>query len=624
MFKVRIRPRNTVLPKFGCHPSWMQPAVLQVGALVAGFASQPLRGLFLTLFHAEERGYIVYGKVYVLRLTIGEGKDETSLDVTINQYAAVKRSEKERERIEKLMKINPLVLELLRIIRYCMKQWNLPGTQGGGSPSFFWRDWILEILETKLNKKRMKTLKDSDSDVFTTVLRYFFNTGLLSTERSDEKFNPFRSASECAPGVKLEYTVRFNWAWRELEMLQGNRSNDQTLERLCLDKPLVARWQHLAGNGSRKAPCGSGEGVASDTIRPRDLVRKMDMEVVLAAECIQEIQEIVETANEQGKEMLRVQKAEDHAKANKLQPAELLEGKTRGKKEKDKTVYTLALGARKADGLQRVLGLLASWVDRDDLTRMERRPRKRFRDFVEGQLGRAENWANCVAIYDMFPGSKHHDNPKKDSMGQVIMLVAQLLVGDKDSSSLLFMDFQKTRKTNKDHPAHERDLVSGCIIEFSLNERFQMPSKYQYACLAFPAKCQQLLDELFPADKCDARRAEQVTTEVPLLAKGYVVKVVEREELDRVARVQRVTTSPVKSEDRKRACTQHLNGQSHVRVRSLILKHCRCSSGQCFRKFQGCEAALLKFLSVFWNLKKTLQDAYVPGLKYENAELPRG
>lgn len=214
----------------------------------------------MTLFHAEERGYIVYGKVYVLRLTIGEGKDETSLDVTINQYAAVKRSEKERERIEKLMKINPLVLELLRIIRYCMKQWNLPGTQGGGSPSFFWRDWILEILETKLNKKRMKTLKDSDSDVFTTVLRYFFNTGLLSTERSDEKFNPFRSASECAPGVKLEYTVRFNWAWRELEMLQGNRSNDQTLERLCLDKPLVARWQHLAGNGSRKAPCGSGEG----------------------------------------------------------------------------------------------------------------------------------------------------------------------------------------------------------------------------------------------------------------------------------------------------------------------------------------------------------------------------
>lgn len=61
------------------------------------------------------------------------------------------------------------------------------------------------------------------------------------------------------------------------------------------------------------------------------------------------------------------------------------------------------------------------------------------------------------------------------------------------------------------------------------------------------------------------------------------------------------------------AARQHLNGQNHLRVRRILEQNCRCT-GNCFRSFQGSEQNLLRFLRIFWNLKKTLQDAYVPWL----------
>ena len=59
---------------------------------------------------------------------------------------------------------------------------------------------------------------------------------------------------------------------------------------------------------------------------------------------------------------------------------------------------------------------------------------------------------------------------------------------------------------------------------------------------------------------------------------------------------------------------QHVNGQSVVQVRKLLSRKCRCGAGNCFRKFR--EQELMKFLTAFWTMKKTLQDAYVARLQH--------
>ena len=57
-----------------------------------------------------------------------------------------------------------------------------------------------------------------------------------------------------------------------------------------------------------------------------------------------------------------------------------------------------------------------------------------------------------------------------------------------------------------------------------------------------------------------------------------------------------------------------MNGTSLPRIQALMKSsRCRCSSRSCYRSFS--ESQLMKFLSLFWELRKTLQDAYVSRLE---------
>eukprot|EP00435_Cladocopium_sp_Y103_P040142 s2142_g10.t2 len=553
---------------------------------------------------SQADGCIVYndilpGNVAVLRLQILKDKHQISFDVTINKQAAVDRRKKENERIEELMKINPFVPELLRIIRYYMEQQKLPGTQGGGPPSFSLREWALETLERMEREKKMKKLLKDPLEasnchaIFTTFLRRFFNSRLLEKKLSHPEFNPFRSESRLADGVKLEYARIFFWASEELEKLQGKESTDKTLESLCLDKPPVEpqgndwvamdpRKKTVYLIRSKGDIVRAGKKSSTDVeavqlwhqdgevveigplnIKGSNAIRQVDP---TSGEGAEWIEWTVLTLRQQDREKSELVTAQYHAGAHKLQPVEpasqLLAYTP--KVEPDKTVRTAAIGSRHADGLVRFLHVVVDWANKDKFLAKNPNPvdfenallrRKILQEFFKGQLlprgvwskRMAEKWGQCVACNEMFPASKHHDKPKEDSLGQVILLAAQLLVDDGESA-LLLTDFQINRNTNKIHPAYVRDLVIGCIIEFSLNAYFKAAKNYKYACLAFPANCQTILDELF-AGKCEATKEEQVRSEVPILKEGWALKFVEWQEVDNVASSMKATTPPVKAKD---------------------------------------------------------------------------
>ena len=62
---------------------------------------------------------------------------------------------------------------------------------------------------------------------------------------------------------------------------------------------------------------------------------------------------------------------------------------------------------------------------------------------------------------------------------------------------------------------------------------------------------------------------------------------------------------------------QRENGRSAARVQALVKgKSCCCKlEPTCYSKFTIIMAELMKFLSLFWDLAKVVQDAYVPPSK---------